>query len=117
MHLMTVAELERHAMKALSPDRVRYLPASFNKRFGRDMAALAEKEEYSLTDRQRWLIWRMVYRYRKQIASVTLLAEAIKHENDPKPPSAKADDKTPRPAKPFSNKPKRLDPPKWLRRR
>ena len=100
-------ELERRAMFALGRGAVSYLPASFDKRFARNMAALANHVDYTLTDRQRWLLWRMVYRYRRQIGRPELLAEAVKHEHDPEPP----------PARPFSNRPKRLDPPKWLRRK
>ena len=114
---MSYEELERRAMLALNPGCVSYLPASFNKRFGRAMHEAGLEETYTLTDRQRWLLWRMVYRYRRQIGRPDLLAEAMKHEHDPEPPPAKAKDKMPRPARPFSNRPKRLDPPKWLRRK
>ena len=96
--------LERRAMKALGPGRVTYLPASFNKRFARSMEQLAEQETYTLTDRQRWLLWRMVFRYRRQIGDRELLAEALRHENDSEPAPAKAKDKAPRPPQPLPGK-------------
>ena len=50
---MKPTDIERAAMLALG--HVRYLPASFNKRFGRDMATLAENPEAEVTPRQIWL--------------------------------------------------------------
>jgi hypothetical protein len=94
-------DLERLAMAALSPARITHLPASFNKRFGRDMAALAEAESYSLTDRQRWLLWRMVYRYRRQIRDLRLLDEALRHADDPEPAAKRDKDQAPRPPRPL----------------
>ena len=65
-----------------------------------------------------------VYKYRRQIGSQELLAEALKHEGDPEPPSArelkkaekaeKAGQEIPkRPAQPFEGKPADR-PPRWL---
>lgn len=56
--------------------RVRFTPASWQKRYGRQMAAWADNApERTLSERQHaWLRW-LVYRYRRQIpASVVALA-------------------------------------------
>lgn len=70
-------DLEREAMKRLSPGRVCYAPGSWAKRFGRAMAAKAEELEYTLSDKQREMVWRMVHRFRRQIGSKRLVAYAV----------------------------------------
>ena len=55
----------REAARALSA--CRFLPGSFDKRFAQSMAALAGKGDGALTEKQHRLLWKMVYRYRRQI--------------------------------------------------
>ena len=58
---------------------VTFLPASFDKRFCRDMATIAKhKPEQELTEKQARLLTFMIYRYRRQIYS--------NWEKLPKPP-------------------------------
>lgn len=52
---------------ALALGKVNYLPASWDKRFGRDMAALAQQPDAALTEPQRTSLWRLRHRYRRQI--------------------------------------------------
>jgi hypothetical protein len=99
--LASYADLESAAMRAIGPGNVTYLPGSFDKRFGRNMAALAEAEEYALSERQRWLLWRMVWRYRRQIGSQLLIAEALRRADDPEPAPKRAQDQAPRPPRPL----------------
>ncbi len=85
---MTPAEIA--AAKALSPSRISYLPGSFEKRFARDMAALAEAQpEKELSEKQRAFLLKMTWRYRKQLRSESyhwnLEGEAFLREQERKP--------------------------------
>src|SRR5262245_36189733 len=61
-----MTEAERHAARALAG--CRFTPASWEKRFARDMGEYARTPGYgSLTERQRENLWYLVYRYRRQI--------------------------------------------------
>lgn len=54
---------ERIAIEALA--RCSFLPGSWDKRFARDMAATAE--DYRLTAKQRQCLWKMAWKYRRQM--------------------------------------------------
>ncbi len=45
--------------------RCSFAPASFDKKFTRDMVARGEK--YTLSEKQAGIVWQLHYRYRKQI--------------------------------------------------
>lgn len=57
-----VTEIEKRAIKAICTTRVRYPPATATKRFARDIQGATE-----LTDAQRRYLWKIVYRFRRQI--------------------------------------------------
>lgn len=58
---------DQHAM-AIHLGACRFLPASFDKRFARDMWAIAaENPEKELTEKQHTYLCRAVYKYRRQI--------------------------------------------------
>ena len=69
-----ISERERYAIQRLA--KCRFLPGSREKRFARDMAALADSDTPHITARQRAYLWIMVYRYRRQISDERLVAEA-----------------------------------------
>lgn len=69
-----MTDQEKYAARCLA--RCTFLPGSYNKRFARAMEALAEDEDAGLTKRQRTNLWRLIYRYRRQIADDRLVAEA-----------------------------------------
>jgi hypothetical protein len=47
---------------------VRYLPASFDKRFGNNLCSLAETQpEKELSEKQNEWMYRLLYKYRKQL--------------------------------------------------
>jgi hypothetical protein len=47
---------------------VRYLPASFDKRFGLNLCAIAESTpDKELTEKQNEWMYRLLYKYRKQL--------------------------------------------------
>ncbi len=57
-----------HICKSLG--RVRYLPGSFDKRFGNNLASLAENNpDEELTAKQIEWMYRLLYKYRKQLPS------------------------------------------------
>ena len=59
--------------------KVRYLPASFDKRFGNTMHSLAiNNPEKELSENQKEWIYRLVYKYRKQLPKTY-----EKHKNNP----------------------------------
>ena len=55
-----ISEIEARAVRALA--RVRFPPATGSKRFARDMQGVTQ-----MSERQRWFLWRVVYRFRRQI--------------------------------------------------
>ena len=61
--LMT--ELETKAAKALW--RCTFLPGSYNKHFARAMDTIARSDEPLATEKQCTNLWRLVWRYRRQI--------------------------------------------------
>lgn len=67
---------ERYAARCLW--RCSFLPGSYNKRFARAMDALANEDDAVLTDNQRNNLWRLVYRYRRQITDDDLIRDAQK---------------------------------------
>lgn len=69
-----MTDREKYAAKCLA--RCTFVPGSYNKRFARAMEALAMEKNAELTDRQRTNLWRMVFRFRRQIADGELVAEA-----------------------------------------
>lgn len=69
-----MTEDERRAALALAGPT--YLPATPDKRFARDISGLAKQDGAQITDAQADYIWRMVYRYRRQIRDVELVARA-----------------------------------------
>jgi hypothetical protein len=68
--------------------RCTYLPGSFDKRFGRDMAARAERKDAQITEGQAAQIWRQVWRYRRQIGDSQLI-DMAKHKAKPVTPAAR----------------------------
>lgn len=68
--------VDQAAVRAL--DSVTYLPASFNKRFARDIQACLAKPEPTLTAKQYRLVWAFCWRYRRQIRDAVVLAVARK---------------------------------------
>ena len=55
---------------------------SFNKRFARNIAGIARSEQPELTEKQLTNLWRLVWRYRRQISSLNVLAEAGRREDE-----------------------------------
>lgn len=51
----------------ISPERITYLPASYDKRFGGAMASIAADPDAKITDHQRALLVSKIVRYRRQI--------------------------------------------------
>lgn len=50
--------------------RGKYAPGTFDKRFANDMAAMAKFNcSKELTERQNEMLYRLLYKYRKQLAS------------------------------------------------
>ena len=48
--------------------KCRFLPGSWNKRFAKDIAYMAQSDEPYLTDRQSKTLWKLFYMHRKQIS-------------------------------------------------
>jgi hypothetical protein len=70
---------ERRAAAALDPGRVTYLPGSFAKRFQRNLALIASQAgECRITDKQAFLLWSNVWKYRRQVRDKTLVALATR---------------------------------------
>lgn len=60
--------IPEHRIIAAALGTVRYLPATFDKRFGNSMAALAKHGSHKeITDFQKEWIYRLLYKYRKQL--------------------------------------------------
>jgi hypothetical protein len=73
-----ITDRERAAIEALYSCRM--LPGSYEKRFSRDMAAVAQSDTAEMTDGQRRYLWRLVYRFRRQIGEGSeLVQEARKN--------------------------------------
>lgn len=70
----SITPIEARAIEALSPSRVTYCVGGYDKRFASNMQG-----ETKITESQRTLIWKMVNRYRRQIADKGLvkLAEGM----------------------------------------
>lgn len=69
-------DLEKRAALAIA--KCRFLPGSWDKRFARDVGTLAENEG-QLTERMAWHIWRVVYRYRRQVHDPELTQHALNY--------------------------------------
>ncbi|HEX2868777.1 MAG TPA: hypothetical protein VHO03_17180 [Ignavibacteriales bacterium] len=65
---------------AIALGRCRFLPASWNKRFAQDMSSLACTGG-EITEKQRTCLWKVVYRYRRQISDPEILSIAKEKEN------------------------------------
>jgi hypothetical protein len=59
------------AIAAISPGRVTYVPGIPTKRFARQIQGAKE-----LTESQRFYVWQIVWRFRRQIADRELVARA-----------------------------------------
>lgn len=70
-----MTDRERYAARCLA--RCTFRIASYNKRFARAMGAIANEDDGALTQNQRNNLWRLVYRYRRQIPDDELIAEAL----------------------------------------
>jgi len=57
--------LEREATKALGPDRCRYLPGSFAKRWGRIVSNWPDDRELTLSQKNR--LWDQCWTFRRQL--------------------------------------------------
>lgn len=44
-----------------------FTPASYNKRFARDMESIARSDDAQITERQGRVLWKLFYMYRRQI--------------------------------------------------
>jgi uncharacterized protein (TIGR02996 family) len=64
-------EMDRQAVKLLSG--VTYLPGSYAKRFARDVQSIT-----TMTPKQYRFIWHLAYRFRRQIKSMAVNAEALR---------------------------------------
>ena len=64
-----LTEREKYAAQCLA--ECRFLPASFDKRFAREFSGSSQG-----TGRQVQTLWRMIYRYRRQIQDMELIEEA-----------------------------------------
>lgn len=71
---MTERELE--AAAALS--RCKFGVGTWDKSFVRSLETLTRTNP-RLTDKMRWHMWRLVYRYRRQIHNAGLIQEATRH--------------------------------------
>lgn len=60
---------ERKMAEAISPMRVTYIPGIGTKRFARDIAALAERDDAQITEAQAAYLRAVVHRFRRQIPS------------------------------------------------
>lgn len=58
---------ERWLALALEPNRITYLPGSWDKRFARSLAEKARQDDATLSARQRDQMHRMAHRYRRQL--------------------------------------------------
>ena len=65
-----MAEAERELARALSG--CKFTPASFDKRFARDMRGIAESLTPQVTEKQAALLRRMITRYRRQIQPASI---------------------------------------------
>jgi len=76
---------EREKIAARTLARCRFAVGSYDKRFARDMASIANnKPETELSEKQLAYLWKCVYRYRRQIGSKAMVAYA-KHQFDGTP--------------------------------
>ncbi|HEX2866526.1 MAG TPA: hypothetical protein VHO03_05770 [Ignavibacteriales bacterium] len=66
---------EEEKRAALTLSHCTFYPASWNKRFAHDMAFFA-KEDRPITENQRFWLWKLVYRYRRQIKDLDILSIA-----------------------------------------
>lgn len=80
---------ERAACLAMSPGKINYPIASSHRRLANNLnsQALAQREDGpQITDRQVEALWKMVYRYRRQVTDRALMILALravtpKHED------------------------------------
>lgn len=80
--------IERDIARALG--RCTYQPASWDKRFARDIAYASDNPEVEATDRQRWWLHRLAVRYRRQMpARLVEAATAWLAENLDEPPKVR----------------------------
>ena len=66
-----VTELEARAIVAIAPGNVTYIPGIGTKRFARDIQGASQ-----LTDAQHAYVWKIVWKFRRQIKDQALVAEA-----------------------------------------
>ena len=85
MTTTAATDLERRAISATAS--VTFPPASWSKRFCRDMRArMANGAELELTEKQRAALWSTVHRFRRQIQDADVRAEAQRrHDAAPTP--------------------------------
>lgn len=69
-----MSEREKYAARKLQ--RCSFLPGSKEKRFVRAMEILSRTEDPRISVKQRAELWRLVWRYRRQIPDGRLIAEA-----------------------------------------
>lgn len=68
---------------AINLNKCRYMPGSFEKRFARDMAFVAENNPtIDLTEKQREQLYRQLKRYRKQLPQIFMLHHPESSENN-----------------------------------
>lgn len=73
-NLIPMTEREHYAANQLA--RCSFQPGSFEKRFAKQIKAKAVSDNPEITEKGRACLWRLVYRYRRQIPDERLIAEA-----------------------------------------
>jgi hypothetical protein len=73
LELVKMSERDCEAVAALNA--CVFLPGSYNKRFAGSMASAAASTKV-ITKKQRLNLWRLVYRYRRQIEDQSFIGEA-----------------------------------------
>lgn len=74
-HREPMTDSDKRLATLLSPSRVTYLPASADKRFARQMADTAKREQARITPRQREYLYQLARRYRRQAPEAYALVE------------------------------------------
>jgi len=70
-----MSDLEHRAILALSA--IRFPVASPPKRLARSLAMQASGDKHLITDRQAEAMWKILYRFRRQIADQLLVDESL----------------------------------------
>lgn len=77
---------ERYACAAITPGKVSYPVASAPKRLARSLAGQAAYPNPQITDKQAACLWRLVYRFRRQLPDYIVKMATDRGQPEPKPP-------------------------------